>query len=108
MKTVRISRRRWWRGNGTGQLLNSTDKMCCLGFVCRSYGVTRKAINHVPMPADVEWPQRRKLPRWLTRHDGLASKAAGINDEPGLAEPERERRIAAIFKRRGLRAVFTK
>ena len=114
MKTIKISRRRWWRGQGWGALYVSAEaKMCCLGFVCRAYGVSLNAIRDHRMPRALSQPARARLPKWLLQPDRTSdvNRAAVVNDrrlsEP-LSEPTREAKIAAIFKRHGLRAVFTK
>ena len=45
---IKINRNKWLRGKGSDKstLLNSSGKMCCLGFLSRAYGYKAKDIKH--------------------------------------------------------------
>lgn len=109
MKEIVIRRRMWGRGNSGGYLRNSVGKQCCLGFVCRAFGVPLEAIVGQTMPERLDDDKHRVLlPAWLLRTAAEAdvSTAAGVNDDVTLTNEERELKIAAIFKKHGLKAVF--
>ena len=107
MKEIVIRRRMWGRGNTGGFLRNVEGKQCCLGFVCRAFGVPLNAVAGEVMPAQLG-AYRASLPKWLLVDSDKADvvKAADINDALDLADDERELKITAIFKKHGLRAVF--
>ena len=86
----------------------ANGKQCCLGFVCRHYGATTKDILAVGMPMEVQGSVQ--LPSWLRYRTNRCDvyRAATINDNADISERERESKIRAIFKRHGIRAVFTK
>ena len=109
MKEIVIRRRMWGRGTPGGSLRRvDTGKQCCLGFVCRALGVPRKVIADVAMPYGIADDYCARLPKWLlsSTHTSDVVKAANINDGRDITDVERERRITAIFKKHGLRAVF--
>mgnify|MGYP001569517174 CR=1 FL=1 len=109
LKEIVISRRRWGRGPTGGRLRDDeTGLQCCLGFVCRAFGVPLSDIEGREMPDAVADRYKRRLPAWLLSQAGKSSvhKAARINDNSSLTDEKREARIMAIFKRHGLRAVF--
>ena len=110
LKEIVIRRRRWGRANTGGMLYDSTTKrQCCLGFVCRAFGVPLSSIEGHGMPADIDAKvDRDTLPPWLLSETLRCDvdRAAYINDNLEIDEEEREAHIAAIFKRHGLRAVF--
>ena len=105
LKEIVISRRRWGRGPTGGRLRDDeTGLQCCLGFVCRAFGVPLYGLKGASMPCALEDRHRSKLPDWL--FSGDAEDAATINDKSRLTDEKREAHIKAIFKRNGLRAVF--
>lgn len=110
MKTLVIDRRRWLRGEGGGDsaLYRTRDgKMCCVGFYCRM-------VKRLPIAVirDSRWTYDGILPddHWLNTDDSPdtidAERLATVNDARGLDDPSRERQIAAIFAKHGVRAKF--
>ena len=109
MKTIKISRRRWGRGEKGGSLHDPrTHLQCCLGFVCRAYGVPLNAIKGLGYPEAVANRLRNRLPRWLREGAVDVDRAVEINDNGSLSSAERERQLRPIFRRHRLRVVFTK
>lgn len=107
LKTVRISRRRWLRGTDKGTLRNSHGKQCCLGFVCREYGLKAKDIKGIDIPSSLSLILNPDLPEWLLESKDV-NLAVEANDDVSLSDRQREKEIRVIFARNGLRAVFTK
>lgn len=111
MKVITINRKRWLRGTGDGFLRNGSGKQCCLGFVCRDFGMKARDIFDHALPDDVDEYQK-KLPEWLwtSGSNTDCGKAAEINDSlignKVKSERDRESKIKEIFARNGLRAKF--
>jgi hypothetical protein len=114
MKTVRISRKHWCRGSTSDSLLRTrTGQSCCLGFVARACGVPTRGNPGLfdDLPED-KWdllPQRLR-PTSLGGNTGLHDELTQVNDGSGdyadLVGRARERKIATLLARAGIRAVF--
>jgi hypothetical protein len=111
LKEIKIPRRRWGRGRSGGSLRDNSGKQCCLGFVCRAYGLTRASISGNGMPHQILDDTKKKgLPTWILARKPKSDvyRAADINDSIGYNDDEREQRITQIFRKHGLRAVFVR
>lgn len=108
MKTIVITRKYW----GTGRLLSHYDgKMCCLGFACVAYGMSKKNIEDIGMPSHLlVGSGKSKLPTWLLQVGDEcfsdACTAAQINDDAKLTMPEKEEQLKPLFAKHGIRLVF--
>lgn len=101
LKTLTISRRKW----GKYSLLNSKNKMCCLGFACTAVGYDLKELNSegpkLKMPEEIK---DFSGPKWMVGTD--AWRAAGANDD--LYGEDREHEVRRIFAKHGCKVRFTK
>lgn len=121
MKTVTIDRAKWAREikgkpnhMGNIALLNEQGNMCCLGFVCKAYGVSNKAMLGVENPNDVDHP---RVPSILIRYDeyssggpllsALADNTISLNDCGRIPAKELERELKKLFKEAGIELVFS-
>ena len=111
---IRVSRRRWLRGNENGRLLDKSGKMCCLGFGARQCGVKAKALLNVGMPGTIADPDCTQalcdsplLTGDSSKWDSVLSEAAsGINDDPTITDRQRETQLRALFREHGHQIVF--
>ena len=112
MKTITINRKKWVRGDigGWSALLNSNGNRCCLGFaVCQISRLTFETIDGKCEPNDV-----LRKPSFLTEIDEegilqnnkLAYMAMNINDDCGITEKVREKKLIKLFKEHGFKLVF--
>lgn len=124
MRELVIDRTRWHRGRGHGNsyLLNSEDKMCCLGFECIANGYTPDQIKKVSTPRclviDIKSTSIPDNLRWLVRdREGVESSLAfvstddakllmDINDDMDIYDEERQQQISAIFARNSIQVTF--
>jgi hypothetical protein len=112
MKLV-IDRVKWLRGEGTmaSRLLRSQDKkMCCIGFLCRAYGVLDGALEDVRSSQDL---LTFDLPAWLKDNDFIGAgkysdlfEAYSANDDKGWNESMREERIITLFIKHDVEVEF--
>lgn len=120
MKLV-IDRSTWLRGEeDAGLLLREADgRRCCLGFLGVSCGIDDDAMASIGCPREVastEWPawlvtseetEDEYGDAELRRHDSAtADRLMAINDDGDLSEPEREKRLAAIFAKHDVEVEF--
>lgn len=120
---VRVSRKRWGRGEkGGGQLLDSHGKMCCLGFACRQVGLKvadiKKAglplgaynrivaLDHLVPETFLNSPLLHINSEGMRTNSGLSMAAAIINDSLALTDKVRERKLRTLFKKHGHKIVF--
>lgn len=115
-KVLRISRKRWARGQRTETwLYSSADKtMCCLGFAARQLcGAKIGDIKNRGTPGAVQKVFADDLP-WLISDvecwrggDSEESDAlVELNDSTDLTDRERERGIRKVFAEHGVKVVF--
>jgi hypothetical protein len=122
-----IDRKRWQRGRDTGgTLLDSCDNtMCCLGFVCKAFGLADADIADIALPAQMHWRDKDVL-EFLREHDtdGLllydnlkvgmsfedtpfALDASDINDNTTITDWQREKELIELFARYNIALSFT-
>lgn len=128
LKTVRISRKRWFYGDRrragytASKLLIpdtvSTDakgKMCCLGFAALACGVPRRVIRGQGAPSSVVQitegkPYRNRLSRFLKDGEDDCNDTVyemmEINDALTLTRAEKEKALKPLARKIGLRFVF--
>lgn len=106
-------------------LLHPSDgAMCCLGFYLKSCGVADSYLRDHGGPKDAARPmlsKGRRIPaqmKWLLEGEEhypaysvvddseLAQKLMNVNDKEGLSGREREKKIAAIFAKQGVKVKF--
>lgn len=111
MKILTINRAKWECGTGGGKLLRiDTGKMCCLGFFGRSCGISQNALAGKGRPEEV---RRSRWPAWLI-HGGNKNSTSDdtedlifANDDEDINGKQREKRIAELFAKHGIRVRFT-
>lgn len=119
LKSFRVSKRMWFRGHGIGkdephnsELIRSADnKKCCLGFFCLQAGVPRHLLIDTATPSCIAIP----VPQLVTHDDDLAyddkptvRAIMSVNDDVEITDPQRITRLRKLFRRLGVRAIFTK
>lgn len=113
LKTITISRKRWYRGKGTmgSRLYRRSDRtMCCLGFASRQCGASVKMIENVALPSSVildSYIGLDEFYKYLLDDIHVMSAMAGVNDDPDIIDAVRERRLKQLAKQAGMRFVFT-
>ncbi len=111
-----IPRRRWLRGgrgNDSSLYDPKTRKMCCLGIYLRACGFSVADVKDRSMPGDVEATGKR-VPSWMVirrannfiRTSPSNMKLAVANDNEGLSERKRERKIRELFANQGIKVTF--
>jgi hypothetical protein len=107
-----VKKSRWLRGTPNSMLLGDSNKMCCLGFVCRQLGLKPKDIMFKVMPSDIESEDndketkelQKKLKtsiRLLNPTNGdtpFTNKAVAINDNELITDKERIEKLTKLFK----------
>jgi hypothetical protein len=118
MKNLTINRKRWGTGSEGKALLNvESNKMCCLGFVCRAAGFKANEIRGESMPSEIcnfdklSTRASRLLPfiNVQRRNDrSITHQLASVNDsETTYKNPaKREARITALMAKLGIRVNF--
>lgn len=115
MKTIKISRKRWGRGNGCGALRTESGQSCCLGFVARAYGL--RTPTDTGQFSDLADDQNCSvLPKQLrptkSNDDGCYTDTAlhhmlvEANDGTAVRGSEREEKIRKLMLKAGIKAVF--
>jgi len=107
MKKLVIDRKRWNRGRGGSSLLNNQGKMCCLGFLAKSFGHSEEDILNVTIPSGIE---NANLNKWhgLLQKSSVESQNCvtntcnhlmEINDNFRMTSSYRENRLKELFKK---------
>lgn len=110
--TVTVRRKRWLRGGRTVSALLDVDsnKMCCLGFAARAIGVPRKLITDVLTPAGVnDFLKGLNCVVGSGQIMGNTKTANALmekNDDGTIGNDVREKKIASLGKRIGLKFKF--
>lgn len=119
MKKVIITRNKWGRSSLKRQ---DNGKQCCLGFVCKVYGLPEDAIENIGYPSSLPEKLQKKLPKWLraiyvkvkTANEKYVSNhpdvtlAAHINDDLDKTRTiaEKEEALKPIFRKHNIQLVF--
>jgi hypothetical protein len=124
MKEVIIRRSRWCRGGRAAAgaaLRTESGQSCCLGFVARAYGLKtpvgkgvfsdlakdKQDCSVLPSPLR---PLKRKSDyvegEFTYLDTNLHDKLTEANDSSTLKSAEREKRIAALLAKAGIKAIF--
>lgn len=99
-----IDRAKW----GTGSLLRSDGKMCCLGFLSKACGVPNELILHSGYPY-YEWIKEFGLNKEFAAPIHSASRstsAAIINDSTVLSNEVKEAKLIKLFADNGITLSF--
>ncbi len=84
---LEIKRSKWLRGRYGSRLLNDEGEMCCLGFLCKTYGLDDSSIRNVTIPRNIVNVESSKLPAWLllpawlfaeTKHGDALNSVEGL------------------------------
>ena len=113
MKTVCISRRLWGRGKSGGHLRRpalepDAGKQCCLGFICKAYGLTNADIEGHGLPRGLLTQALYKLPRWLYDSSHTVEALSSVNDDDDHSDVHRESEIVRLCLPHNVRIIFTK
>ena len=106
-KTIEISLSKWKRGaigEGYTKLLNPYGWQCCLGFMCRAYGLRIQDIKDVGFPDKVK-DRLERLPAFM-RTRAWNSTIASINDRLLISDSARQKKLKAEFLKKGIIIVF--
>ena len=114
MKLV-IDRRKWKRGVGESGLLMPKDseypgQMCCLGFLARETGHSRKSISGVATPEDLCKPKKfisEHLLKANAHNNRRCIKLMSVNDSEQISDTKRESTLTKLFKKIGVNVKFT-
>lgn len=123
MRDLVIDRSRRLRGDifsGEGSyLLDEQGRQCCLGFFLSSCRVPKDRLLDECLPSGIGWWPKyatfeHDIPKsamWLVEEVGkegqrVESFFTSVNDDSSFLEPERERRIKALFAEYGVRVKF--
>lgn len=133
-KTLTISLKKWLRAGAKGGvwdapknlclgdvpeglaaesslLSKANGRMCCLGFACKAAGVKKQ--TEVGMPEELGLADLRRAKKafpWLfdavdcNSYD--ARELAVVNDDVGLTNTQRKRKVIALFKANGVKVKF--
>jgi hypothetical protein len=94
-----VDRRTWYRGQGsaTSALLRGDGARCCIGFVGAQCGVDDELMRF----ADAAWnAPSTAWPAWILRVRDVRA-CYEINDDPTIADAEREKLLAETFALHG-------
>lgn len=124
MKQFTIIEEKWVRGEelhnkkGYSALLNNQGNMCCLGFLCRAKGISKKRIDGYGMPADVLHESRSaslvsKLGDLVLatgsgyyENNPIVREIASINDDATITDQGRKDKLAPLFKTLGWKPIY--
>lgn len=126
MHKLVIERSKWYRGQTSKESLlrRAVDsQMCCLGFLCLSYGLTEEQINEEPDPSSIAELASITPAEWLFEfgtdiNSDDCSLAMRINDrKAGLPrseqeevfikdEADRERQLTKLFAKHDIQVEF--
>jgi len=115
MKEYTIDRSKWVCGGkkyskqlGMPQLLNDQGRMCCLGQICKAEGLEDKELFQSNYPDNIG---REFVPSWMME-DGIhvtsrtALRMQRVNDDKGLNQPQREKKLKELAATAGVRLKF--
>ena len=111
---LEINRRKWKRGSGDSALLmpkgsEFAGQMCCLGFLARAVGHTRKEIYDYSKPSEIDAPKDFIVGNLLGRYgndNNLCGKLMQVNDNDKIDDTKRESLLTKLFKKIGVNVVF--
>lgn len=114
VKSFVVDCKTWYRGRGSNSscMLNTNGKSCCLGFYARQCGVENKLMRKKATPLDVVRNTRDIQVQWdtkLIKHNKnsiTCERLMETNDSRDLTEPEREKKLTALFKKNGIKVKF--
>jgi hypothetical protein len=107
-----VDRQTWLRGEGASRswLLRDIDqKMCCLGSYALACGMKAEQIKLVSGPGSLAEYQSTILEGLATSPHNCTSEAACLmnaNDDPHIADTEREAKLTAKFAEMGITVTF--
>lgn len=122
VKSFTIKKSKWGRNNAEertgGYLLQritndkgvKSNKMCCLGFACKAFGLTNKQIFEWAMPENIPDKVAKKLPKWLVSptYDFDVERLSQINDIETICDTQKQKEIKRIFAKYGIKVKFVK
>lgn len=108
---LRIHRSKWLRGESDSYLVRRADnKMCCLGFFGCALGIKKQRMLGHSNPDSVnsklwpEWAQSYRFGTFVSRV--TLNDLIITNDDPRMGESDREEKIKALFKSKGVEVEF--
>lgn len=119
-----IKRRYWLRGSGEYSALKSGNEYCCLGFFAKACGFKNKDIDRTCTPDEIYGnvetdestfkdfynnldPNFKFLINPKTQSDTkICLKLMEVNDKKYLSDEEREKKLTALFAKKGVEVKF--
>lgn len=102
-----VIRSKWARGGrgGLPRLLNTSNKMCCLGFYTRACGYQPKEIRGLGLPTEAADYLERGMQWCAEWPDDVANNAENViaewNDDEYTTDAEREKQLKSLFRKYG-------
>lgn len=97
--------------NAGSAQLHYNGRMCCLGFLVKKAGVSKKAMGFCAMPSDLK--DHSTLPSYLFADtfgcvvdSDWTDKASRINDDQDMTVPQKEKALKEHFKKVGIKLKF--
>jgi hypothetical protein len=117
MATYTVTRSGWYRGHGSARskLLRRADELrCCIGFVGVQCGYSDSFLCEQGSAYDSVCENDEgsfttaKWPGWMLMNDRNSDigQCYQINDDPGISDAEREKKLIVTFARHGDTLVF--
>jgi len=104
---IEVDRRTWLRGETGSRLLREGDgKMCCFGFACLQYGLSKDDIMNKGNTAYLDVPFRAS-PVYGVDDRNWVWDAMRTNDNVNLTGFEREHILTNLFADNGHELIFT-
>lgn len=120
-----VDRTKWYRGQSSygSRLRLHNGKMCCLGFACNQLGVPEERMNEITNPGALVSRKLCSLNPLISNlkdiitsvfldnsggnpHQDWVVQAIKDNDNPGIDDQEREKRLTALFSNAGHKIEF--
>ena len=110
MKTVRINRKKWLRGNFGSELWDLTeDAGCCLGHVCIQINRKSKKQLHMhysPEEVFLRGSTLTQVKNGCVKNNDFVEEAIHFNDHTRFSEEERESKLIQLFKKNDIKLEF--
>ncbi len=116
-RKVKISRKKWLRGNNDSYMVNSRGHMCCLGFAANQISrIPKKDMCMISVPEEVYSKDSFLTNVDHVRHgmsgmnisfnNDFADKAMRINDNKEISDKMREYKLKLLFEKHGIELTF--
>ncbi len=112
MRKLVIDRKKWLKGDDGNNscMLDDDGHMCCLGFVARRITkLSKERLFRQGTPADCYLGESLLTysSDGTLRDNDFSAEAMDINDDSGLSEKEREKKLIKLFKKNDIELSFS-